>query len=75
MKRLIALIVLVLLAPAAQAAESQIVVKAWCPVTHREGYGRGLTLLQARDIAIRDCINNGGLPECCYKYNKQIEIR
>lgn len=44
---------------------SVILVRSYCSATDVEGFGQSTTYEIAREIAISNCVANGGLPECC----------
>jgi len=50
-----------------------ITMKAWCPMKQVQGIGRGPTMYEARQAAIKACTDAGGFPQCCYQYTRQIQ--
>jgi hypothetical protein len=72
MKKLVALTLAFSCLLTAQAFAKNIKVKSWCPITHSVGFGTGPTFDTAKDAAIKACLGNGGLPQCCYKFYRQV---
>ena len=41
---------------------------SYCSMRNVYGYGTHKDVTEAQNIAIRNCINNGGIPNCCSSY-------
>lgn len=46
-------------------AGKQFKVRSFCSATGKEGFGTGATPQIAMQNAVRECVANGGLPNCC----------
>ncbi len=47
------------------AAGKQFKVRSFCSATGKEGFGTGTTPQIAMQNAVKECVANGGLPNCC----------
>lgn len=45
--------------------QSQFKATSYCSMTDVYGYGNSSDLGNAQELAIQNCINNGGIPDCC----------
>jgi hypothetical protein len=71
MKQLLAIAFVALLGTSGAFARD-ITVKSWCPMTKASGIGKGPTFDLAKDLAVKKCLANGGLMQCCPKFTRQI---
>ena len=71
MKRFFGIAFIVLLGTGSAFAKD-ITVKSWCPMTKSSGIGKGATFEIAKDLAIKKCLANGGMMQCCPNFTRQI---
>lgn len=49
-----------------------IMVESYCSATGVYGYGSGANFDIAAEMAVRDCVYNGGYPDCCPRNLRQV---
>ncbi|MEM8718818.1 MAG: hypothetical protein AAGE84_05855 [Cyanobacteria bacterium P01_G01_bin.39] len=45
--------------------EQSFFATSYCSMTNVYGYGKNSNVNIAQELAIDDCVNNGGIPNCC----------